>query len=95
MVMSEEVDFLSYEEAKKIVGNVIEEEHIRELNRRILTVYDLDGNELCWFDAEDVLNELGFRASGKKLTDQMLEDEKMAAVEYVMKRIPTWVMENK
>ena len=90
--MSEEVKFIPYEEAKKIVGNVIEEEHVHEDNRRILTVYDLRGKELCWFDAEEVLTEVG---GSKKLkpTDHESEDVKLAAVEYVMRRIPEWVLQ--
>ncbi len=92
--MSDGKDFLPYEEAKKIIGNVIEEEHIREANRRILTVYDLGGKELCWFDAEEVIKEIGMRAGKKKLNDQEVEAEKLAAVEYVMRRIPAWVKED-
>jgi len=48
---------LPYEIAQKIVGNVIEEEHLHETERRILTVYDKKGLELCWFDAEEILAE--------------------------------------
>lgn len=91
--MSDEVNFLPYEQAKKLVGNVIEEEHLREDNRRILTVYDLKGKELCWFDAEEVLAEVGFDPN-KKMNDQQQEDLKIAAVEYVLNRIPDWVIED-
>lgn len=90
--MTEEVKFLPYEEAKKIVGNVIEEEHIHELNRRILTAYNHQGKELCWFDAEEVLSEIG-ATNKKKPTDQEKEAIKIAAVEYVLHRIPDWVTE--
>jgi hypothetical protein len=91
--MSDDIEFLSYEEAKKIIGNVIEEEHIHEANRRILTVYDLAGKELCWFDAEEVIRELGMRTGKKKLNEQELENEKLAAVEYILRRIPAWAKE--
>ena len=82
--MSEEVKFLSYIEALEIVGNVIEEEHIREPDKRILTVYDKNSKELCWFDADEVIAE--------SKPDTKIQDEiKKAAVEYVMRRIPEWV----
>lgn len=81
--MSGETEFVPYEVAKEIVGNVIEEEHLHEANRRILTVYDKQGNELCWYDAEDVLNEV--RATGMKG-----DDLKIAAVEHILHQIPVW-----
>ena len=92
--MSEEITFIPYDEAKRLVGNVIEEEHIHELNRRILTAYDQEGRELCWFDAEEVLTEVGGRPK-KKATDQENEEVKMAAVEYILHRIPDWVRRSK
>lgn len=85
--MSENNEFLPYEVAKEIVGNVIEEEHINEPNRRILTVYDKQGNELCWYDAEDVLNEV--RPSGKQG-----DDLKIAAVEHILHQIPVWAVQD-
>lgn len=92
--MSEEsVVFLPYAEAKKIVANVIEEEHLREANRRILTVYDAVEKELCWFDAEDVLEKVGGGQEVAK-TDVAKEEAKIAAVDYVMHHIPAWVLES-
>ena len=91
--MSEDIQFLPYEKAKQIIGNVIEEEHIHEDNRRILNVYDLKGKEICWFDANEVLSEVS-NTGKKKLTDQEREDAKLAAVEYIMHRIPKWVIES-
>lgn len=89
--MSEEVTFLPYEVAKRLVGNVIEEEHIHEPNRRILTAYDGEGRELCWFDAEEVLHAVGAKPKMKP-TDQESDEVKMAAVEYVLHRIPDWAL---
>jgi hypothetical protein len=86
--MSEETKFIPYEVALKIVGNVIEEEHIHEPDRRILTVYDKQGNELCWYDAEEILAEA--RPDNPKDKDSI----KMAAVEVIMHQIPVWVMED-
>ena len=90
--MSDEITFLPYGQAKKIVGNVIEEEHIHENNRRILTVYDTNEKELCWYDAEEVMKEVGFDPN-KKMSDQQKEDLKIAAVEYILNRIPSWVVD--
>ena len=91
--MQEETNFIPYEEAKRLVGNVVEEEHLRETNRRILTVYDRDGRELCWFDAEEVISEVG--GEPKQRTYSQERDEiKLAAVEYVMHRIPDWCLES-
>ena len=84
--MSEEVKFVPYQVALGIVGNVIEEEHLHEANRRILTVYDKAGRELCWFDAEDILAEVG--------PQEDPEASKTAAVERVMHQIPVWAVEN-
>jgi len=84
--MSEENEFVPYEIAKELVGNVIEEEHLHEPNRRILTVYDKNGRELCWYDAEDVLNEV--RSTG--ITG---DDLKIAAVEHILHQIPVWAVE--
>ncbi|MDH3394042.1 MAG: hypothetical protein OEL66_08540, partial [Desulfobulbaceae bacterium] len=77
--MSEEVKFVPYEVAAEIVGNVIEEEHLHEANRRILTVYDKAGRELCWYDAEDILAEVGPQPDE--------ESRKTAAVERIMHQI--------
>lgn len=84
----EEVKFIPYEAALAIVGNVIEEEHIHEDNRRILTVYDKTGKELCWYDAEEILAES--KPEGKPTQD----DIKKAAVEHVMHLIPEWSIEH-
>ena len=86
--MSEEIKFIPYEVALKLIGNVIEEEHIHELDRRILTVYDKQGNELCWYDAEEILAE----AKPDNPKDQ--DSIKRAAVEVIMHQIPVWVMED-
>ncbi len=86
--MSGSDQFIPYEVAMQIVGNVVEEEHLHEQNRRILTVYDKNGNELCWYDAETVLAE----AQPENPKDQ--DSVKMAAVEVVMRQIPKWAVED-
>lgn len=79
--MTEEVKCIPYELAMKIVGNVVEEEHIHEPNRRILTVYDKNGKEICWFDAADVLSETK-------------DGSKEAAVELILHQIPEWAVDD-
>lgn len=88
--MSEETNFIPYELAKKIVGAVMEEEHLHEPGRRILTVYDIRENELCWFDAEDIMHELAQQEGG---LPKKKDDVKAAAVELIMRKIPEWAVE--
>ena len=65
--MSEEIKFVPYAVAKKIVGEIVDEEHLHESDRRIMTVYDVDGRELCWFDTAEIMADLGIT---KTDTDQ-------------------------
>ena len=67
--------------AMKLVGNVIEEEHLHEPDRRILTVYDKNGNEICWFDAKEVLAETK-------------DGRKESAVELILHQIPEWAVDD-
>ena len=79
-MVDEEIRFVPYEVAQKIVGAVMEEEHIEEADRRILTVYDINGHELCWFDHDEVMAEVEPKT-------------KEAAVEHIMRHIPDWAAE--
>ncbi|MFP3984281.1 MAG: hypothetical protein ACLFV2_11410 [Desulfurivibrionaceae bacterium] len=85
----EQIQFISYEKAMEIVGNIVEEEHLHEPDRRILTVYDKKGRELCWYDAEEVLSEVKEENPGLKD-----DDLKKEAVEVVMKQIPDWAVKS-
>ena len=85
--MSEEIKFVPYEVAKRIVGEIVDEEHLHEENRRIMTVYDVDGRELCWFDTAEIMSELGIVKPDK-------EEAKEAAVEYAFNHIPVWAVED-
>ena len=84
--MSEEVKCIPYELAVEIVGNVMEEEHLHEPDRRILTVYDKNGRELCWYDADEIMAEIG----ATKVDDET----KAAAVEHILRQIPEWAVED-
>ena len=81
---SDEVKFLSVAEAGKLVGAIQEEEDIDVKDRRILTVYSKDNTELCWFDFEEVMNDLGNVDKG---------EQQEAVHAYILQRIPAWVNE--
>lgn len=79
-----ETDFLSYEEALKIVAAIQEEEDIHEKNRRILTVYNYDDKEICWFDFEEVMKDVGDVEAGHR---------KESVQNYILNRIPRWALD--
>lgn len=54
----DEPRYLPYEQAKKIVAEVIEMEHTTEDGKRIFNVYNHRGQSICWFDAEEVESEI-------------------------------------
>lgn len=78
--MSEETRFIPYELAQRIVGSVQEEEHLYENNRRIFTVYDKNGKEICWFDWEQTI------AEANPATVE-------GAVDLIMHSIPEWAVD--
>jgi len=82
--MSEEIKFLSVEEAARIIGAIQEEEDIHDPAHRILTVYSKDDKELCWFDYDDVMKEVN---PGKG------DDAKEMVSNYIIRRIPDWVLD--
>lgn len=83
--MSEqEIKFLSYEEAAKIVGAIQEEEDIHRENRRILTVYNTDDKEVCWFDYDEIMDEIGEVPAGER---------KETVQNYILNRIPDWALD--
>lgn len=76
-----EIEYLSFEEALKIVAAIQEEEDIEREDKRILTVYNYDDKEICWFDYEDVMTAVG--SSGKRAEKSVVED-------YILRHIPRW-----
>ena len=82
--MSEEVKFLPFKEAAKLVAAIQEEEDIRSQDRRILTVYNHDDRELCWFDFEELENIVGDVPKDQK--KEMIQD-------YILKHIPDWALD--
>lgn len=82
--MSEEEKYVPVEVARRLISEIVDEEHLHEANRRVLTVYGPNGKELCWFDTEDVMKELGAAKANEK--------SKEAAVEYIFNHLPVWAV---
>lgn len=83
--MSEsDIRFLPYEDAVKIVAAIQEEEDIEIKDRRILTVYNYDDKEVCWFDFEQVMEAV--QAEGKTAGKEEVQ-------EYILNHIPEWAKE--
>lgn len=81
----QQISYLPYDQALKMVGAIQEEEHPHELNQRIFTVYDISGKEICWFDAEDTIAIVapGITNPKKTVIQPLLE-------EYILNHIPDW-----
>lgn len=83
--MSEsDIRFLPYEDAVKIVAAIQEEEDIEVKDRRILTVYNNDDKEVCWFDFEQVMEAV--QVEGKTADKEEVQ-------EYILNHIPEWAKE--
>ena len=80
----QEMDFLPYEEALRIVAAIQEEEDIHQENRRVLTVYNYEDREICWFDFDEVMEAVGEVEAGER---------KETVQNYILNRIPTWARE--
>jgi len=80
----EKMEFLSLEEAVRLVGAIQEEEDIEHKNRRILTVYNRDDKELCWFDYDEVM---------AAVKDVNKSEKKEAVQNYVLAHVPVWALE--
>jgi len=81
---SDEMDFLSYEEALKIVAAIQEEEDIHQSNKRILTIYNYDDKEICWFDFDEVMAAVGEVPAGER---------KETVQNYILNHIPRWALD--
>ena len=85
--MSEEIKFVPIEVARNIVSEIVDEEHLHDPDRRIMTVYGAEGKELCWFDTAEIMSDLG-------ITKTDTDDAKAAAVDYAFTHIPVWAVED-
>lgn len=82
--MADEIKFLPLSEASQLVGAIQEEEDIHNQDRQILTVYNKDNRELCWFDFEELEQAVGDIPKDQK--KEMIRD-------YILKHIPEWALE--
>ncbi|MCW5212621.1 hypothetical protein VU04_06895 [Desulfobulbus sp. TB] len=81
---NDEVRFLPFEEAVHIVGAIQEEEDIDDATHRIFTVYSTQDKELCWFDYDEVIEDVA-PSKGDKGKEEVTD--------YILRRIPEWVLE--
>lgn len=82
------MEFLSFASALEIVGDIREEEHPHEINRRIFNVYNKNDQAICWFDAEETI---ALVAPGE--IDPKKEKIQSKVEEYILNHIPNWVMD--
>ncbi len=82
--MGEEIKFLSFEDARNLVAAIQEEENIREQDKRVLTAYNHENRELCWFDFDELAEAVG---------EVPKDQEKEAYQDYVLKHIPEWALD--
>ena len=82
----DQIRFLPYDEAVRLVAAIQEEEDLDDPNRRILTVYSKQDKELCWFDFEEVMRDAGVQKN-----DQAAKEK---VTEYIMHHLPDWVLES-
>ena len=79
----EKVKFLNLAEATQLVGAIQEEEDIEQKDRRILTVYNRDDKELCWFDYDEIM----------AVVENVSKSERQEAVQdYILTHIPVWAL---
>lgn len=80
----EQTTFLSPQEAMRIVAAIQEEEDIQNPDKRILTVYNHEDRELCWFDYDELVDAVGPVAKGEL---------KEAVQDYIIRHIPDWALD--
>ncbi len=79
-----DIKFLSVEEAGRLIGAIQEEEDIEQQDRRIMTVYNRDDKELCWFDYDEIM----------EIVKDVSKSEKQEAVQnYILTHIPEWALD--
>ncbi len=84
MSSKDDVRFLPYDQAVKIVAAIQEEEDIERPDHRILTVYNHDDKEICWFDFDEVM---------KEISPVEKAQEKEVVSDYVLRHLPDWALD--
>ena len=82
----DQIRFLPYDEAVRLVAAIQEEEDLDDPNRRILTVYSKQDKELCWFDFEEVMRDAGVQKNDQGAKEKVTK--------YIMHHLPDWVLES-
>ncbi|RWX49043.1 hypothetical protein VT99_10325, partial [Candidatus Electrothrix marina] len=67
-----------------VVGAIQEEEDVDDPNHRIFTVYSKEDRELCWFDFNEVVQDV------KPTKDDKGREQ---VTNYILHRIPEWVLD--
>ena len=80
----DEIEFLPYDVAAQLVGAIQEEEDVHRENHRVFTVYNQQDKEICWFDFDEVMQEIASKSK---------ETEKEEVSQYILQRIPTWALD--
>jgi hypothetical protein len=86
MMSEDQIRFLPYDEAVRLVAAIQEEEDVDSPDHRILVVYNHQDKEICWFDFDEVLQDAGVQKNDPAAKEKVTE--------YVMSHIPDWVLES-
>lgn len=84
MSRNDEINFLPYEQAVRLVAAIQEEEDIERKDHRILTVYNKDDKEICWFDFDEVMEAVSPVEKSK---------QKEAVSDYILRHLPDWALD--
>lgn len=83
---NDQIRFLPYDEAVRLVAAIQEEEDRDDPDHRILTVYSKQDKELCWFDFDEVMCDAGVQKNDLAAKEKVTE--------YIMHHLPDWVLES-
>jgi len=84
MSHNDQIHFLPYDKAVKIVAAIQEEEDVERPNHRILTVYNHQDQEICWFDFDEVMEAVS--PVDQSQVKEMVSD-------YILHHLPDWSLD--